>query len=175
MEDILGSLLGGSKPTKTKPTKPRKKTGKTTTGAGSGGGGLSDLLTGKNSAIILALLPVLLQLLGSRSSAGLAGLSGGSGLEGILGCLTGGGLGDVVGSWVGGGPNKSITPAQVKKGVPKQTIDHLAQQSGLSAGDVTKGLSQLLPVLVNEVTPKAKVPTGSSLDQALSGLAGLLG
>ncbi len=174
MDILLDSLTGGSKPTK--PTKPKKKTRKTGgTSSSSGGGGLTDLLTGKNTAIIVALLPVLLQLLSSKSSAGALGLAGGSGLEGMLGCLNSGGLQDVVGSWVGGGPNKAITPAQVKKNVPQQTIDHLAGQTGLSGGDVTKGLSQLLPVLVNQVTPKQKVPTGSSLDQALSGLAGLLG
>jgi uncharacterized protein YidB (DUF937 family) len=135
-----------------------------------GGGSNSELgklLSGKNAGLLITLLPVLLQLLGSRSS-------GQSGLESILGGLTSGGLGDVVNSWVGGGPNKAITPAQVKKGLGPKALKQISAQSGLPAGDVTKGLSQLLPVLVNHLTPQAQVPNASSLDSALAGLAGLL-
>ena len=41
-------------------------------------------------------------------------------------------------------------------------------------GDATTGLADLLPVLVNHLTPTAQVPAPSALDVALQGLSGLL-
>jgi uncharacterized protein YidB (DUF937 family) len=83
-------------------------------------------------------------------------------------------LGATAKSWVSTGPNKSITPAQVKKGLGAEALSSLASQSGLPVGDVTKGLSKLLPVVVNELTPKAQVPRPTALESALAGLAGLM-
>ena len=111
---------------------------------------------------------------GKEKSAGKSGKSGQSGLDSILGSLTSNGLGDIVGSWIGGGPNKKITASQVKKGLGAGTVKEIADQAGLSVGDTSKGLAMLLPVLVNELTPKAEVPHPSALDVALEGLSGLL-
>ncbi len=154
---------------------------------GSNSGPLGKLLSGKNAPLILALLPVLLQFMSSQQTpkaepptskkkkkGGQTSESSQSGLESILGSLTSGGLGDIVGSWIGGGPNKSITPAQVKKGLGSDTVSSIAAQAGLSVGDTAKGMAALLPVLVNHVTPKAEVPAPSALDVALQGLSGFL-
>jgi uncharacterized protein YidB (DUF937 family) len=129
---------------------------------------LVKLLTGKNSAIFLALLPALLGLLGTKDSKGK------SGLDKLMGLLGSGGLGDVAQSWVSTGPNKKITATQVKKSLGPDILGDLAAQSGLPLGQVTKGLSQLLPVVVNELTPKAEVPHATALESAIAGLAGLM-
>ena len=100
--------------------------------------------------------------------------SGGSGLDDIIGGLTSGGLGDIVGSWIGGGPNRAISPAQLQKGLGPNAIKKLSAQSGLPEADVSAGLAQLLPAVVNHLTPQAQVPTAGSLDSALAGLAALL-
>jgi len=134
---------------------------------GGDSGGLMKLLSGKNSALMLTLLPLVLGMLGSKSGSQ-------SGLEDVIGSLTSGGLGDIVNSWVGKGPNKSITKGQVKKHVGKKALDQLSQQSGLSTDQVASGLSTLLPVLVNHLTPQGQVPGPSALDSALQGLSGLL-
>jgi uncharacterized protein YidB (DUF937 family) len=155
-------------------------------------GGLGKILTGKNSSLILTLLPLLLGMLGSKSGSesgsksGKSGKSGKStksggrksssqsGLEDLIGGFTSGGLGDIVGSWIGGGPNKSISAAQVKQGLGAARLNRLSKQSGLSTGEVAEGLTTLLPVVVNMLTPKAEVPVPSALDSALQGLSGLL-
>jgi uncharacterized protein YidB (DUF937 family) len=145
---------------------------------GASSGPLGKLLSSKYAPLILALLPVLLQLFSSQQSgkekSGKSGKGGESGLESILGSLTSNGLGDVVGSWIGGGPNKKITPTQVKKGLGPDRVKAIADQAGLSVGDASKGMAMLLPILVNELTPKAEVPHPSALDVALQGLSGLL-
>jgi len=167
-----------------------------------GGSGLSallDLLGGKNGSQIMSLLPALLEMLGgtsktsstsrtsktsktsksktsrtSKTSKVASGPAGASGLEEIIGGLSSGGLSDIVGSWVGGGPNKSITPAQVKKGLGAKKIAQLSAQTGMPADEVTQHLSELLPVVVNHLTPEAQVPQPSALEAALQGLQGLL-
>ena len=160
---------------------------------GSGMGALLDLLGGKNGSQIMSLLPALLEMLGgtsgasktskssksktsktSRTSKVASGPAGASGLEEIIGGLSSGGLSDIVGSWVGGGPNKSITPAQVKKGLGAKKIAQLSAQTGMPADEVTQHLSELLPVVVNHLTPEAEVPQPSALEAALQGLQGLL-
>jgi uncharacterized protein YidB (DUF937 family) len=145
---------------------------------GASSGPLGKLLSSKYAPLILALLPVLLQLFSSQQSgkekSGKSGKGGESGLESILGSLTSNGLGDIVGSWIGGGPNKKITPTQVKKGLGPDRVKAIADQAGLSVGDASKGMAMLLPILVNELTPKAEVPHPSALDVALQGLSGLL-
>jgi uncharacterized protein YidB (DUF937 family) len=145
---------------------------------GASSGPLGKLLSSKYAPLILALLPVLLQLFSSQQSgkekSGKSGKGGQSGLESILGSLTSNGLGDIVGSWIGGGPNKKITPTQVKKGLGPDRVKAIADQAGLSVGDASKGMAMLLPILVNELTPKAEVPHPSALDVALQGLSGLL-
>jgi len=168
---------------------------------GSGMGALLDLLGGKNGSQIMSLLPALLEMLGgtsgasktskssksktskssksktsktSRTSKVASGPAGASGLEEIIGGLSSGGLSDIVGSWVGGGPNKSITPAQVKKGLGAKKIAQLSAQTGMPADEVTQHLSELLPVVVNHLTPEAQVPQPSALDVALQSLQGLL-
>jgi uncharacterized protein YidB (DUF937 family) len=169
---------------------------------GGGSGGLSSILTGKNSGL-LALLPLLLNMLGSKSDSGSGGKttskprgkttskprgktttkSGGktttkstsrSGLEDVLGGFSSGGLGDIVGSWIGGGPNKSITAAQVKQGLGPKQLAQLSKQSGMSTDEVAEGVATLLPELVNHLTPRGQVPEPSALDSALQSLAGLL-
>ena len=143
------------------------------------GGGLGALLGGSNGGALTSLLPGVIGMLGGKSGSsttkkgkGSAGAS--SGLEALIAALSAGGLGDIVGSWIGGGPNKPITPAQVKKGVGAKKLAELSAQSGMPVNDVAKHLSVLLPGLVNHLTPDGTVPEASSLDAALQRLQGSL-
>jgi uncharacterized protein YidB (DUF937 family) len=105
---------------------------------------------------------------------GKAGAGASTGLEALIAALTAGGLADIVGSWIGKGPNKPITPAQVKKGVGAKKLAELSAQSGMPVNEVAKHLSTLLPGLVNHLTPDGTVPEASSLEASLQGLQGLL-
>jgi uncharacterized protein YidB (DUF937 family) len=97
-----------------------------------------------------------------------------AGLAQLLSGFEAGGLADLVGSWVGMGPNKTITPKQVKKGLGPEKLAALASQSGLSVTEVAKQLAKVLPGLVNVLTPEGKLPSGAGLDQALKGLQAFL-
>jgi uncharacterized protein YidB (DUF937 family) len=97
------------------------------------------------------------------SDEGAGGLLGG--LGGLLNKLQQGGLGNVTNSWVGSGQNQPVSPSQLGSALGPNIIKTLAQQSGLSEDEITKQLSQLLPGVVDKLTPNGRLPTGAELSQ----------
>jgi uncharacterized protein YidB (DUF937 family) len=95
------------------------------------------------------------------------------GLPGIISKLQQGGLADHVGSWVGTGANMPVTGSQLQEVLGTGSIGQIAQQLGLSHGDASSGLAQVLPQIINQLTPNGQVPTDHAdvLKQALSALS----
>jgi uncharacterized protein YidB (DUF937 family) len=140
-----------------------------------------------------ALLPILLSMLsqgGGRSPGGLGGLlgqvlggggglgsQGGSagGLGGLLEQLERTGHGAHAQSWVGTGQNLPISPDAIGQVFGQDGLAEIARRAGLSTGEAGAGLAQLLPALVDHVTPQGKVPAGNEIDDVLAGLMKRLG
>jgi uncharacterized protein YidB (DUF937 family) len=124
----------------------------TSANASSGGimGGLSDLLKGPLGGI-------------------LAGASAGSvvngGLSDLLNQFRQAGHGDVAGSWVGNGPNRAISPADLAKVLDTDQINTLTSQSGLSRDELLAGLSDQLPRLVDHLTPNGRMPSNEEMSR----------
>ncbi len=96
-----------------------------------------------------------------RVVAGLLGNEGPTGgLGGLMAKFQQGGLGDVIGSWVGTGQNLPISPDQLRQVLGGDTIAQIAQQLGVSHGDAAGQLSQLLPQAIDHLTPQGQVPAG---------------
>ncbi len=125
-------------------------------GPGGQGGGFGDVLggllggAGGNSG-------------GGGVGAGLGGvLAGGAGGAGGLGSLLEqfqrAGFGEQVSSWVGGGQNLPISPAAIAQVFGGEALTQVAQQAGVSEAEASEGLSQLLPEVVDRVTPDGQVP-----------------
>lgn len=87
------------------------------------------------------------------------------GLGGLLDKLQKGGLGEATNSWVGSGQNTPVSPGQVGSALGPDIIKELAQRSGLSEEDVIKGLSQVLPGVVDKLTPKGRIPTAAEFSE----------
>lgn len=92
----------------------------------------------------------------------------GSAAGGILGGLGGlmtrfqqGGLGDVMKSWVGSGQNQPISSDQLASVLGPEVMQTLAQKTGLSQQDLAAHLSQVLPRVVDKLTPNGRLPTPS--------------
>jgi uncharacterized protein YidB (DUF937 family) len=104
---------------------------------------------------------------GSQSAS--AGSAGGllSGLGGLLDKLQQGGLSNATNSWVGNGQNQSVSPNQLNSALGPDVIKNLAQRTGLSEDDLSKQLSQVLPGLVDKLTPNGRLPTMAELSQML--------
>jgi uncharacterized protein YidB (DUF937 family) len=108
------------------------------------GGGLGGLLQGP---------------LGGLLAGGAAGSVLSGGLNDLLKQFQQGGQGDVVQSWIGTGPNKSISSDVLSKVLSPDQIRTLSAQSGMSRDDLIATLSQQLPELVNQLTPNGRIPT----------------
>ena len=106
-------------------------------------------------------------------------LSQGSGPGGGLGNLIQNfqqnGLGDIVNSWVSTGENRSISPEQIQQGLGSDTLQRLAAQAGLSPQSAGSQLANLLPNLVDKLTPGGEIPEGGALEQVLGVLRSKFG
>jgi uncharacterized protein YidB (DUF937 family) len=121
-------------------------------GTNSAGGSLGDLLkTG----------------LGGMLAGGAAGSVLSGGLNDLLKQFQQSGQSDVAKSWVGTGPNQSITSDDLAKALGADQIQTLMGHSGLSRQDLLAGLSQHLPEVVNELTPDGRLPTEQELMRSI--------
>jgi len=93
-------------------------------------------------------------------------------LPGIISKFQNGGMADEVGSWVGTGQNMPITGNQLQEILGSKSIGQIAQQLGVSHGDASSNLAQILPQIIDRMTPTGQVPDnhGDMLAQALSAL-----
>ena len=124
------------------------------TGGQGGGGGTAALLNA-----------VVGMLAGGGQGGAQGGAMGGAlgglgGLGGMLAKAQQAGLGDVVGSWIGKGQNMPISPDQLGSVMGSDTLANLAKQLGMSHGDAASQISQMLPDVVDRLTPQGQVPQG---------------
>ena len=119
---------------------------------GSGGG---------QAALISAVIGMLTQGGGQGGGSGLGGLGG------LIAKMQQSGLGDVAASWVGTGQNQPIGADQLGQVLGGDMIEGLTRQLGMNQGDLLGQLSQMLPQVVDTLTPEGRVPQGD--------LGGLLG
>ncbi len=94
------------------------------------------------------------------------------GLSGLVSMFTQGGLGNLVSSWVSTGKNLPISASQIAQVFGHEQLGQLAAKAGLSPQAASAGLAQLLPSLVDRMTPDGKVPEGGGLVEGLMGLLG---
>jgi uncharacterized protein YidB (DUF937 family) len=134
--DILKNVLGGA----SAPTQ-----------AGAGKGDLSDVLKGG---------------LGGLLGGGAAGTVLSGGLNDLLKQLQEAGQGDVAKSWVGTGPNKTISPNDLGSALGADQVRALSAHSGMSQDDLLQGLSQYLPQVIDHLTPNGRVPNDQEISRS---------
>ena len=100
----------------------------------------------------------------SAQQAGGGDLLGG--LGGLLGKLQQAGLGDAVNSWIGNGQNLPVDANQLGAALGKEAVSELARHTGLDEGQLRAGLSQVLPVVIDKLTPHGRMPTQQEVTQA---------
>ena len=86
------------------------------------------------------------------------------GVDGLVNKFQQAGVGDLAESWVGSGKNKSIMPDQLTNVLGKDQIAALAQQVGIPESQGSSVISQILPAMVDKLTPDGKAPESSNLE-----------
>ena len=151
LDSVLGSVMGGQQ-------------AQAGSGGGMGGlgniGGLLNMVTSN---------PQLLQALtGMLSNDGEHG-----GLTGLVAKFQQAGLGDIAGSWIGSGQNQPVSGEQLTNVLGSDAISGLAQKLGVSPDAAAGQLSNILPGLIDHLTPHGQAPAGGLGDS--SDLMGMLG
>lgn len=85
------------------------------------------------------------------------------GLPGLLQSFHDKGLGSLASSWVGTGQNLPITSDQIQHVLGSDQVKQLAAKAGISPDAAGAALSQLLPSLVDKLTPNGEMPQHSTL------------
>jgi uncharacterized protein YidB (DUF937 family) len=97
------------------------------------------------------------------------------GLAGLVQGFQSKGMGDIVNSWVGTGANMPVSPQQIEQGLGGDMLSKIAAQLGVSPQIASTGLSQLLPNMVDKLTPQGQVPQQQDvMASAMSVIQGLL-
>lgn len=131
-----------------------------------------------------ALINAVIQMIANKGGGGVAsslGAGGGGGalgglggLGGLIGALTQGGLGNVASSWVGTDQNMPVSADQLQSALGGSSgggiLAQLAQAAGMSHGETASQLSQILPGLVDKLTPDGQVPQQDSLENMLGSM-----
>jgi uncharacterized protein YidB (DUF937 family) len=96
------------------------------------------------------------------------------GLAGIIQEFTNAGLGQQAASWVGTGENQPVSPEDTLKALGADNVRALAQKLGVPPEAASSGLAALLPVIIDQLTPKGQVEHGVDMASALNALRGKL-
>ena len=97
---------------------------------------------------------------GLSTGTGAAQVPGGmaGGLGGLVEQMSKGGLGEVAKSWVGTGANSPINTDQITQMLPPDLVSMLTKQTGLTPDELMKRLQQVLPQVVDALTPHGRMP-----------------
>ena len=80
------------------------------------------------------------------------------GLQGVVSEFERNGLGATVQSWVGTGPNQSVSPTDVHRVLGPDLLQQLSAKSGLSVQELAEKLAHVLPQAVDGMTPGGRLP-----------------
>jgi len=97
---------------------------------------------------------VLMNMLGGDNQQ--TGRSGG--LQGLVGAFEQAGLGHIVQSWIGNGPNQPVSAQQLQSVLGDNQVQAMAGQAGMAPQNLLSELSRHLPNAVDGMTPNGRLP-----------------
>jgi uncharacterized protein YidB (DUF937 family) len=97
------------------------------------------------------------------------------GLPALLQKFQAGGLGDQIASWMGPGENQPVSGDQIKNALGDDAVAQVAQQAGVAPEHAATGLAQLLPQIIDKLSPNGQLPENNDvLQQGMALLKGKL-
>lgn len=92
------------------------------------------------------------------------------GISGLQGAFQQNGLGHLVSSWIGTGANLPVSGDQVQQVLGSGQIQAIAQRLGMAPEAASSQLADVLPGIVDRLTPNGEVPQGGDLMSTGMGL-----
>lgn len=92
------------------------------------------------------------------------------GLGGLLGAFEQNGLGGLASSWIGKGDNLPISAEQIQNVLSSGMLADFAAKLGVDPQAAAGTLAQVLPQVIDKLTPDGQVPSGG-----LGGISDILG
>ncbi|MDB5884280.1 MAG: hypothetical protein JWR74_451 [Polaromonas sp.] len=147
--DLLGGMLGGGN------RQPDSGLGGLGGLGGAGGmGGLGGIGGGsgmgmgsKGGALMVMLLPLAMQWVQRNG-----------GIGAVLQRFQNKGYSQQAASWVSTGENEALEPQAMSEVMGTEELSRLSQQLGVSKEEVSSGMAQIMPQMVNHLTPEGGVP-----------------
>ena len=97
------------------------------------------------------------------------------GLQGLVQSFHDKGMGGLVSSWISSGPNPPISGEQVHQVLGSDQVKALAAKAGISPDVAGTAIAQILPSLVDKLTPNGSVPDHSNVLEMASNMLKSLG
>jgi uncharacterized protein YidB (DUF937 family) len=97
------------------------------------------------------------------------------GLNGLVESFHANGMSGLVNSWTGTGANQPVTAAQIQRVLGSEKVQAYAQKLGISPETASSTLAQLLPVVIDKLSPNGAVPDHSNLLQMGQSILASLG
>lgn len=157
LDDILGGLIGGN------------GSGNQRGGMSAGSGGLGDILGsvlggqgnkgsfGGKGMLVAALMPMVLSWIQRNG-----------GLSGALSKITGMGHDNQARSWMSNHElNDNLDPNDVSRLFDDHEIQQVAAHTGANDMEVRQGLAELLPEIINQLTPHGNLDNESEANQEI--------
>src|SRR5215470_19342071 len=85
------------------------------------------------------------------------------GLSGLAQMFHNQGLGGIVSSWIGTGQNLPISQDQLQSVLHGEAFENVAAKAGLDPSQLTSMMTQLLPHVVDKLTPNGQMPDPGAL------------
>lgn len=108
------------------------------------------------------------------------GRGGAEGLDGVLNQLRAAGFGPQLDSWIGTGANAPVGPEEMRQTFGDDRLRALGDRMGMGGGALAAILAQLLPLLIDRLSPQGRMPRndaelgaqGGGLGEILGGILG---
>jgi uncharacterized protein YidB (DUF937 family) len=92
------------------------------------------------------------------------------GLQGLVQSFHDKGMGGLVSSWISSGPNPPISGDQVHQALGSEQVEALAAKAGISPEVAGTAIAQILPGLIDKLTPNGSVPDHSNVLEMASSM-----
>ena len=89
------------------------------------------------------------------------------GLQGLAESFKSGGMDDIINSWIGTGKNMPISPEEMLRALGNDRLRGFSERAGVPQEEISGGLANILPEIIDKLTPQGRIPDSSLLEEEL--------